>query len=185
MAPVCVSFLHMGHCRSHHHHCQVQWQSGQFPRRDGTTEESPSNQLSHQSAPNYRSIWSTSCGWKTRKCQVTLLHSQSRNSLWATQDDTLIILTEHVRLLHAGPTLVNSSLSQCYHVIGARKSVHSVIRNCIVCCRASAKPDVQMLGQLPAERVIPGMLFENVGVDYAGPVYLKYGHTRKPRIVKS
>jgi len=29
------------------------------------------------------------------------------------------------------------------------------------------------------------MVFERVGVDYAGPVYLKLGHVRKPTIVKS
>lgn len=28
-------------------------------------------------------------------------------------------------------------------------------------------------------------MFENVGVDYAGPVYLKYGHPRKPTTVKA
>ena len=90
-----------------------------------------------------------------------------------------------MRLLHAGPTLVNASLSCRYHIIGARKSVHSVTRSCIVCRRVSAKPEVQMLGQLPAERLTPGMVFENVGVDYAGPVYLKYGHSRKPTVIKT
>ena len=42
-----------------------------------------------------------------------------------------------------------------------------------------------MLGQLPAERLTPGIVFENVGIDYAGPVYLKYGHSRKPTIIKA
>ena len=65
----------------------------------------------------------------------------------------LIIYAEHICLLHAGPTLVNSSLGRCY---GARKSVHSVTHNCIICRQASAKPDIQMLGQLPAECLIPG-----------------------------
>jgi hypothetical protein len=41
------------------------------------------------------------------------------------------------------------------------------------------------MGQLPLERVTPGLVFERVGVDYAGPVYLKLGHVRKPTIVKS
>ena len=42
-----------------------------------------------------------------------------------------------------------------------------------------------MMGQLPMERVTPDLVFENVGVDYAGPVYVKYGHVRKPTIVKA
>ena len=39
-----------------------------------------------------------------------------------------------------------------------------------------------MLGQLPPERLMPGPVFDNVGVDYAGPVYIKYGFVRKPYI---
>ena len=42
-----------------------------------------------------------------------------------------------------------------------------------------------MLGQLPPERITPGSVFNKVGVDYAGPVLIKYGHLRKPTIVKS
>ena len=41
------------------------------------------------------------------------------------------------------------------------------------------------MGQLPMERVTPDLVFERVGVDYAGPVYVKHGHVRKPTVVKS
>ena len=41
------------------------------------------------------------------------------------------------------------------------------------------------MGQLPLERLTPGPVFDTVGIDYAGPVQTKYGHTRKPVIVKS
>ena len=41
------------------------------------------------------------------------------------------------------------------------------------------------MGQLPIERVTPDIVFENTGVDYAGPVYTKYGYVRKPTVVKS
>ena len=97
----------------------------------------------------------------------------------------LIIHSEHLRLLHAGPTLVTASLSRRYHVIGSRKAVHSITRSCIVCRRACVKPQFQMLGQLPTERLTPGLIFEHVGIDYAGPVYIKYGFIRKPTIVKA
>ena len=42
-----------------------------------------------------------------------------------------------------------------------------------------------MLGQLPIERLTPGPVFDKVGVDYAGPFLIKYGHVRKPILVKS
>ena len=41
------------------------------------------------------------------------------------------------------------------------------------------------MGQLPLERVTPGGIFERVGVDYAGPVYLKLGHVSKATIITS
>lgn len=42
-----------------------------------------------------------------------------------------------------------------------------------------------MLGQLPIECTTPDSIFERVGVDYAGPFYIKYGFVHKPTIVKA
>ena len=42
-----------------------------------------------------------------------------------------------------------------------------------------------MIGQLPIERVTPDLVFEDVGVDYAGPVVIKHGYVRKPTLVKA
>ena len=97
----------------------------------------------------------------------------------------LIIRTEHLRLLHAGPILLTSSLNRQFHIVGGRKIIRSITRGCTVCRRNSEKPQPQMMGQLPMERVTPDLVFENVGVDYAGPVYVKYGHVRKPTVVKA
>ena len=41
------------------------------------------------------------------------------------------------------------------------------------------------MGQLPFVRITPDAVFEHVGLDYAGPMYLKLGSVRKPTIVKS
>ncbi len=93
----------------------------------------------------------------------------------------LIVRSEHLRLLHAGPTLVCSALARQFHILGMKKTV----RKCIVCRRLSCKPSPQVLGQLPLERVTPGLVFENVGVHYAGPLQVKYGMVRKPVTVKA
>ena len=87
----------------------------------------------------------------------------------------LIIASEHVRLLHGGPSLVSSSLSRHFHIIGQRKAVRTVTRSCITCRRATARPRPQLMGQLPLERVSSGMIFQHVGIDYAGPLYIKLG----------
>ena len=97
----------------------------------------------------------------------------------------LIVETEHLRLMHAGPTLLSSSLSQRFHIIGLRMPARSVTRQCVTCKRQSVKPSDQLLGQLPAERVTPASTFNKVGVDYAGPFQIKYGHVRKPIVLKA
>ena len=98
---------------------------------------------------------------------------------------SLIIRTEHLRLLHAGPTLLSASLSLRYHIVGGRNVVRLITRECVICRRSSAKPQPQMLGQLPIERITPGLVFDTVGVDYAGPVLIKYGRVRKPTVIKA
>ena len=97
----------------------------------------------------------------------------------------LIIRTEHLRLLHAGPLLTASSLGRRFHIIGGRKAIRSVTRNCVVCRRRSLRPRPPLMGQLPVERISPDLVFNRVGVDYAGPFYVKYGYVRKPTLVKS
>lgn len=68
----------------------------------------------------------------------------------------LLIRSEHIRLMHAGPTLLQASLSQRFHIIGARKTVRFVTRECITCRRHSIKPQEQLLGQLPHSVLLQG-----------------------------
>ena len=97
----------------------------------------------------------------------------------------LIIRAEHLRLLHGGPTFVSSSLSRRFHIIGHRKTIRSITRACVTCRRTSTRPRPQFMGQLPIERITPGMVFECVGIDYAGPVLLKVELVRKPTLIKA
>ena len=97
----------------------------------------------------------------------------------------LIISTEHIRLLHGGPTLIISSLSRRFHIVGQKKAVRTITRSCMTCRRTSVRPHPQLMGQLPFERASPGMVFEQVGLDFAGPLYIKLGRVRKPVIVKA
>ena len=97
----------------------------------------------------------------------------------------LIVRSEHIRLLHAGATLLTCSLSRRFYILRCRQVVREITRGCITCRRLSTKPQAQLLGQLPIERITPDLIFDKVGVDYAGPVYIKYGHVRKPVVVKA
>ena len=50
-----------------------------------------------------------------------------------------------------------------------------------MCNRHSSKPNKQRLG---TQRT-PDIVFENVGVDYAGPISVKYAYVCKPTVIKS
>lgn len=97
----------------------------------------------------------------------------------------LIIRSEHIRLLHAGPTLLTCSLNLRFHILGSRNTIRSITRSCVICRRTLGRPQSQLFGQLPVERVSPDAVFSKVGVDYAGPFYVKYGSVRKPTVVKA
>ena len=97
----------------------------------------------------------------------------------------LLIRSEHIRLLHGGSLLISSSLFRNFHLLGGRRAICSIVCNCVTCRRQSPKKRTQMMEQLLPEHIIPDMAFEHVGLDFAGPLYLKRGSTRKPVMVKS
>ena len=86
---------------------------------------------------------------------------------------TLIVQSEHKRLCHAGPKLTLGSLQDTYHIISAHRVVRKLIRECVVCKRASPKITTQLMGQLPSARVLPTFANKRVSVDYAGPFTLR------------
>ena len=88
----------------------------------------------------------------------------------------MIITAEHLCLLHAGPTMLTSSICVRFHIIGGKRVIRYITRACVTCCRYSVRPQPQLMGQLPIERVTPGPIFERVGVDYASPI-IQYNYT--------
>ena len=63
----------------------------------------------------------------------------------------LLIESEHVWLLHAGPTLVAASLAHDYCIIQGRRVIRSIVRGCVTCRKALPDPKPQILGQLPSD----------------------------------
>ena len=159
-----------------------------FHERDGIHQERPST-------PQIKSLDPSSPLPRSEDLIRVGGREQNSNRAYSTQHPIilhsrhpitrLIICSEHLRLLHAGPTLLSCSLNRHFHIIGGRKIIRSVTRACVTCRRHAAKRQSQMMGQVPTERVTPDLVFDRVGVDYAGPLQLKLGSTRKPVIVKS
>ena len=84
----------------------------------------------------------------------------------------LIIKSFHQRLNHIGKETVLNNIRNEYWIIQGRKTVKSILQKCIICKYLQGKfvlpPD---LPDLPSFRVHCDHPFENVGIDYAGPLY--------------
>ena len=94
---------------------------------------------------------------------------------------SLLIRDAHIRTLHGGAQLVQSTLRQKYWIIHYRSLIRASIRNCIKCLRFQGQVQQQLMAPLPAVRLHPARPFTYTGVDYAGPfntrAYRGRGHT--------
>ncbi|GBM17032.1 hypothetical protein AVEN_133302-1 [Araneus ventricosus] len=84
-------------------------------------------------------------------------------------------MNAHNDLLHAGTSMLMSHLREKYWIIKARKIIRNCIRKCVKCQRFKAKKCGVTPGILPKDRVRDATTFEIVGVDLAGPLYLRNG----------
>ena len=90
----------------------------------------------------------------------------SRSSLTPAQKHPIIVSSKdifiklllnyyHVQLAHCGPTLILSHAGDVYHIVGARRLARDVCRQCMICRKASAKLESQLMGQLSLARTDP------------------------------
>lgn len=70
-----------------------------------------------------------------------------------------------------------------YWIIRARDQVRKHFRACVVCLRHSAAPN-QLMGQLPEVRLKPSKPFKSAGVDYAGPINIRFSPGRGSKSYK-
>ena len=92
----------------------------------------------------------------------------------------VIVGSEHVRLLHTGPSLVLASISQRFCIMNSRRVIRSIIRGGVMCRRVAARLKPQLIGHLTTDRLNPGQVSDRIGVDYAGPILIKSGPIQKP-----
>ncbi|XP_055591112.1 uncharacterized protein LOC129743166 [Uranotaenia lowii] len=104
------------------------------------------------------------------------ISSEAKNPLVLPRNhylSRLIAETMHRDQLHCGPQFLLATLRQRFWPLGGRNLVRSVVHGCVTCVKARPRSLSQQMGQLPALRVTQSYAFENVGIDFAGPFYLK------------
>ena len=87
---------------------------------------------------------------------------------------TLIVDQAHRLCFHQGVRSTLALLSSEYLV--RRRAVRWVVQTCTRCRRYRALPFQQPEGLLPEFRTQPSRSFENIGIDYFGPLYINDGN---------
>lgn len=85
----------------------------------------------------------------------------------------LLVQRAHRQLLHAGARDTLVQLREKYWIVRGRQLVKSVVRSCVVCKRFSATSIDAATGLLPPDRTTKADPFEVVGIDFAGPLFVK------------
>ena len=90
----------------------------------------------------------------------------------------LIIRDAHMKTMDGGAQFTMSMLRENFWIPSLKQKVKGLINSCITCFHQRAQFSQQLLGQLPVSRVQPSFVFVNVGVDFAGPITIKYDNPR-------
>lgn len=96
----------------------------------------------------------------------------------------LIIKDAHKRTMHGGPQTMLNYLRSKYWILRAKDETKRCYRECVNCVRYSAKNTTQLMGQLPEVRVKPNKPFRSAGVDYAGPINIRFSPGRGAKSYK-
>ncbi len=97
----------------------------------------------------------------------------------------LLLTSAHRSHGHPGTSTLTSILSTTYLIVGLRNFLKQVSRRCVICQKILARPLSHTMGMLPSVRTTPAPPFAHVGIDFAGPLTLRVGYTRKPVHIKA
>ncbi|GFW81638.1 integrase catalytic domain-containing protein [Trichonephila clavipes] len=87
----------------------------------------------------------------------------------------LLIRSVHKKNCHAGIQIMQSLIRERFWIIRARKTIKSILNECFICARFKVKSLSSGPSPLPPDRVNDCATFEVVGIDLAGPLFLKTG----------
>ena len=114
----------------------------------------------------------------TRLHEAKFLSYVAKNPILLPASDhlsDLIIQKYHELVKHGSERCTVAALRERFWVIRARQQVRRVLQSCQFCKRsANVGYKVPDEANLPAERLSTSPAFTYIGIDFAGPLYLKY-----------
>lgn len=97
----------------------------------------------------------------------------------------LLINYEHIKHVHAGPSLLRFVLRRKFWIRQQNKVIQSCISKCFPCIRQKASTRIQIMASPPRARVTPARAFQTTLIDYAGPFkLLRKGGVRTKIIIQ-
>uniref|UniRef100_A0A914V113 Integrase catalytic domain-containing protein n=1 Tax=Plectus sambesii TaxID=2011161 RepID=A0A914V113_9BILA len=92
----------------------------------------------------------------------------------------LIIMDRHQAALHSGVRHTLTLMRQEFWIPKGRAEVQKTVKNCLICRKYSAGPySLPKMPPLPKERVMQARPFQNTGLDYLGPLWIKIQDEKK------
>jgi len=92
---------------------------------------------------------------------------------------TLIVRHYHQSVRHQGRHLTEGAVrSGGYWITGVKRLISSILHSCVQCRKLRGKEEVQLMSDLPADRLEHTPPFTNVGVDAFGPWTITTRRTR-------
>lgn len=105
------------------------------------------------------------------------LTSDEKEPIYLSKDAKethLIILSVHRILLHGGVNLTLNTIRRQFWIPKGRSVIKSCLRKCFTCNNTKSKPfQLPTIANLPKERISVSRPFENIGLDYIGPMIIK------------
>jgi hypothetical protein len=96
----------------------------------------------------------------------------------------LIIRGTHIEEMHAGVQNTLAAVRQKFWPIAGRNVVRQIIHQCVKCYRTKPTPFIELMGNLPSDRVTPARPFIHCGLDYLGPLQVKQFRGRGKKTMK-
>ncbi len=116
-----------------------------------------------------------------RICNADVPYNAKHQIILPKQNHLVKTLVRHVHEIvgHLGRESMLSHLRQQYWIVGANSLARDIIHHCISCRKRQGRPNTQIMGDLPEDRVSANEpVFSQIGIDVFGPFSVVRG--RKP-----